>query len=95
MPPSDPQTTPIPKEEFERARRALCRRIGAEIVRAMALVDADFARMGERMDRPEEYVRTCVHQLIDGTPLDLTTISDLALALGGEWDIKVIETRHD
>lgn len=85
------ETTPIPKEELERARRILCRHIGSAIVKGMAYRDADFSYMGMRLDKPETYIRQCVHDLIEGQPLDLSTISDLVLALGMEWKLEMRE----
>lgn len=84
---------PIPREELDRALRSLCKRIGAELVRGMAAMDADFAYMSMRLGKPEEYVRHCVHDLIEGQPLDLNTISDLAVSLGLYLNVDVVEVR--
>ena len=88
-------TTVTTKEELQKSVRSLCRRIGAEIVKGMAYRDSDFALMAHRLNHPEEYVRQCIHDLIEGRTLDLSTISDLMLSLGLEFDFRFVEKNDD
>jgi len=85
------ETTPIPKKELEKAVRGMCRRIGAEIIRAMAYRDASFSSMGKKLGKPEKYIRHCVHDLIEGNSLDLRTISDLDWSLDVMWEVGLTE----
>lgn len=85
--------TPIPREELDRARRKMCRRIAAALVGAMAETDTGFDTIAARLGRSEASCRAFLRSMIDGTPprngLDL--MSDFAFAMGCEIEFRVVK----
>ena len=80
---------PIAEETFSQARRALSRRVAAELVKCMAETDSDFAFMAVRLGKDEQWVRAHLYGLIDGQSRSLDVVSDLALAMGATWAVSV------
>jgi len=83
-------STPIPKEVLERARRVLCRRMGACVVSAMADTDTDFATIAARLSTSERVVSGWLDTLISGSAISLDKISDLLFAMGAEMEFSII-----
>lgn len=82
---------PIPKELLERGRRATARRVAAALINLMADSDADFAHIGQRIDRSEQAVRGWLHDMIEGNAgtVGLDEISDFCLAMAAEPDFTI------
>ena len=72
-----PVTGRVPKKTLHRARRTLCRRIGAAVVSAMAETDTDFATIDMRLGQRPGTAKQWLDGLIAGTEKRLNVVSDL------------------
>lgn len=83
-------TTTMPRELLRKARRKLCRRVGAAIVERMAETDTSFTVMAARLGRREKQVRGWLMRLLDGRSVKLNVIADMCTSMGCElsWGIQ-------
>jgi hypothetical protein len=76
---------PLSKEVLQRKRRYTCRHTAGVIVQMMARSDLDFGAIGKRCGRSAASVRRVIYALIEGNPVELDTLSDIALSMGYEY----------
>ena len=81
---------PLLEKELMRARRKVCRKVASVLIRAMAETDSDFAFLAMRLGKPEDGLRKWLYSLIDGTAPDFDRMSDLALAMGYEFEFHLV-----
>lgn len=88
------KVAPIATEELEAARRKLKRKLAAAIIRAMGEADMSYGDIAEKIGRSERSVRSFVQDLIDGRGKSMDAISDIALAMDAEMDVRLVPWRY-
>lgn len=72
------------KEQMDRARRKLCRKVCAALVHGMAATDSDLTLMAIRIGKSEVQLREAINRLMDGHSISLSLVSDLFFSAGLE-----------
>jgi hypothetical protein len=72
------------KDQRDRARRKLCRKVCATLIHGMGVTDSDFTLMAIRIGKSEAGLREAVARLMDGQSISLNLLSDLFFSMGLE-----------
>ena len=72
------------KEQMDRVRRKLCRKVCAALVHGMAMTDSDLTLMAIRIGKSEARLREAINRLMDGQSISLNLVSDLFFSAGLE-----------
>ena len=81
---------PIPKEQLDRACRALCRRVASAIIHAMAETDTSVTTIAYRLGKEAHEIQKQIDMLICGESLTLENISDILFALDCEVHFSLV-----
>lgn len=73
-----------------RARRLLCRRLGAAITAAMAETDNSFESIAAKLEWGPGVVRSAVLMLMNGRDISLGRIADITWAMGIELRMTLV-----
>ena len=82
-------TEPIPQEVLDAVYRKMVRRIGAQIINAMAQTDVIWADLDARLGVEPGTARRWTLKFIDAKGGTLRTMSELAYAIGADWHFEI------